>query len=77
MAEGKENLDFSNIISMNESSAFLWDKIQGREFTAEDLAQILQDEYQIDDNTPLPADTALRDAQAVVEQWKEAGIIDE
>ena len=24
VAEGKENIDFSNIISMNESSAYLW-----------------------------------------------------
>lgn len=26
VAEGEENIDFSNIISMNESSAFLWKK---------------------------------------------------
>ena len=25
VAEGKENIDFSNIISMNETSAFLWE----------------------------------------------------
>ena len=24
VAEGKENIDFCNIISMNESSAYLW-----------------------------------------------------
>ena len=33
VAEGKENIDFSNIISMNESSAYLWKEIAGREFT--------------------------------------------
>ena len=33
VAEGKENMDFSNIISMNESSAFLWNEVQGSEFT--------------------------------------------
>lgn len=25
VAEGKENIDFSNIISMNETSAFIWE----------------------------------------------------
>ena len=25
VAEGKENIDFTNIISMNETSAFLWE----------------------------------------------------
>ena len=49
VAEGKENIDFSNIISMNESSAFLWKKAQAQEsFTVEDLAQWLTEEYEID-----------------------------
>ncbi len=77
VAEGKENMDFSNIISMNESSAFLWEKIQGKDFSIEDLAQLLQGEYQIDDNTPLPQAQALQDAAVVVKQWKEAGIIED
>lgn len=77
VAEGKENMDFSNIISMNESSALLWERIQGREFTVDDLAQILQDEYQLDDDTPLPHDRALQDAMTVATQWREAGIIEE
>jgi hypothetical protein len=41
----------------------------------EDLADILQDNYQLDDNTPLPRQQALKDAQEVADQWKEAGII--
>lgn len=32
VAEGAENIDFSSIISMNESSAYLWNSIQGKEF---------------------------------------------
>ena len=75
VAEGKENIDFSNIISMNESSALLWNEIQGKEFTVEDLAQILVDNYQIDDDTPLPFEQALQDARTVSGQWREAGII--
>lgn len=77
VAEGKENMDFSNIISMNESSALLWERIQGKDFTVEDLAQILQDEYQIDDNTPLPREQAIQDATTVVNQWKEAGMLED
>jgi predicted transcriptional regulator len=77
VAEGKENMDFSNIISMNESSALLWKSIQGKDFTVEDLAQILQDNYQIDDNTPLPREQALQDAATVAKQWKEAGILED
>ena len=40
VAEGKENIDFSNIISMNESSAYLWKAVQQEPaFTNEQLSQ--------------------------------------
>ncbi|MBQ6193502.1 MAG: PqqD family protein [Prevotella sp.] len=71
VAEGKENIDFSNIISMNESSAYLWKEIQQREsFTPEDLAQLLLDQYEVDE------DTALTDAKTLAEQWIQAGIVE-
>ena len=71
VAEGKENIDFSNIISMNESSAYLWEKIVDKNFTADDLAQLLTDEYEVD------YDTALTDAKALTTQWINAGLVDE
>ncbi|MBR3089812.1 MAG: PqqD family protein [Prevotella sp.] len=77
VAEGRENIDFTNIISMNESSAFLWISIQDKEFTVEDLAQLLVDNYQIDENTPLSKEVALRDAENVAKTWVEAGIAEE
>ena len=71
VAEGKENIDFSNIISMNESSAYLWNNIQQKEFTAEDLAALLVKEYEVDE------ETALEDARTLAQQWLKAGIIEE
>ena len=40
VAEGEENIDFSNIISMNESSAYLWQNVQEKEFSHEDLVKL-------------------------------------
>lgn len=71
VAEGMENIDFTNIISMNESSAYLWRNIQGRDFTAEDLMHLLTEEYEVDEQT------ALNDAKAVMLQWQKAGIVEE
>ena len=72
VAEGKENIDFSNIISMNESSAFLWKNVQEKEsFTTSDLAQLLCDEYEVD------LETATADATQLARQWIEAGIVSE
>lgn len=76
VAEGKENINFSNIIQMNESSKLLWESIQGKDFTADDLAHTLMENYQLDDNTPLSYATALHDATELVDQWLAQGIIE-
>lgn len=70
VAEGEENIDFSNIISMNESSAFLWRNLQGKEFTHEDMVKLLTEEYEVDDAT------ALKDVKALTDLWAQAGIIE-
>ena len=70
VAEGEENIDFSNIIGMNESSAYLWQNIQGKEFTHEDLVGLLTQEYEVDEAT------ALKDVKALTELWLQAGIIE-
>ena len=70
VAEGVENIDFSSIISMNESSAYLWNNIQGKEFDKNDLVELLTQEYDVD------ADTAATDVEALVAQWLKAGIIE-
>ena len=70
VAEGEENIDFSNIISMNESSAYLWQNIQGKEFTHEDLVGLLTQEYEVDEAT------AMKDVKALTELLLQAGIIE-
>ena len=70
VAEGIENIDFSRIISMNESAAYLWKNIQGQDFTADTLAQLLLKEYDVDEAT------ARHDADTLVAKWLEAGIIE-
>lgn len=70
VAEGVENIDFCSIISMNESSAYLWNNIQGKEFDKNDLVELLTQEYDVD------ADTAAKDVEALVAQWLKAGIIE-
>ena len=70
VAEGAENIDFSSIISMNESSAYLWNSIQGKECDKNHLVELLTQEYEVD------ADMAAKDVEALVAQWMKAGIIE-
>lgn len=71
VAEGIDNIDFSKIISMNESSAYLWEKVQGEnEFTEDELVKMLLEEYDVDEAT------AKEDVKKLIEQWTEAQIIE-
>ena len=71
VAEGDENIDFSNIISMNESSAYLWQEVQKLDnFTIDTLTQLLCEQYEIDDAT------AKKDVTTLATQWAAAGIIE-
>lgn len=71
VAEGEENIDFSNIISMNESSAYLWKNVQGMEsFSHDDLVKLLTDEYEVDE------ETAMNDVKSLTDLWMQAGIIE-
>ena len=71
VAEGDENIDFSNIISMNESSAYLWQEVQKlNNFTIDTLTQLLCEQYEIDEVT------AKKDVTTLDTQWAAAGIIE-
>ena len=66
--EGTSQVNFSKLVSLNETAAYLFKAVQGREFTAETLANLLLDEYEVD------RETALKDAESLCSQWKEIGI---
>jgi hypothetical protein len=70
VAEGVENIDFSRIISMNESAAYLWNNVQGAVFDVEYLTKLLLEEYEVDEAI------ARRDAVLIIDKWLEAGIIE-
>lgn len=67
-AEGLQNINFNKLISLNATAAFLWKELEGKEFTVEDMAQFLVDEYEID------MELALTDSANLVKSWIEAGI---
>lgn len=71
LATGEENIDFTNIISLNETAKFLWEKASAQEtFTVENLVSWLTDEYEVGE------EEALTDSRELVVQWSEAGILE-
>ena len=67
-AEGLEHINFNKLISLNSTAAFLWNKVADKEFTAEEMAQHLVEEYQID------MELALKDSEALCQAWINAGV---
>jgi hypothetical protein len=68
VGEGLAQIDFNKIISLNSTAAYLWKAVQGKEFTVQDLKDLLLGEYDVDETT------ALKDASALAEKWAEAGL---
>ena len=66
--EGTKNVNYSKLVSLNDSAAYLFKAVGNEEFTAERLADLLLEEYDVD------RETALKDAETLCAQWKEIGI---
>jgi hypothetical protein len=68
VAKGVQNIDFNKIISLNETAAYLWKSIVGKEFTPESMAELLRMEYEVNEAT------ALADTQELAKAWQDAGL---
>lgn len=67
--QGTAGSDMTRIISLNDSSLLLWNKLQGKDFEVADAAEILVETYKID------TEITERDAKAWVEKLAECGLI--
>lgn len=66
--EGLERVNFSKIVSLNATASYVWKALQGMEFSAEDVRDLLLDKYDVDETT------AMNDAVALCGRWKELGL---
>lgn len=44
----QDMVDFSKVFTLNESAAFVWSKLQSKEFTLEMVVDLLLEEYGLD-----------------------------
>lgn len=69
IATGIENIDFNQMIALNESAAYLWQQVADKEFNADTLTQLLCQEYEVDEAT------AQTDAENLISEWTKQGLI--
>lgn len=67
---GKLNVDFTKVVALNETSLWLWEQLQGKEFTADDAARLLTERYDVE------PDRALADAGKWIDTLFAAGLIE-
>lgn len=65
---GKENINFTKVITLNETAACIWNKVIGTEFTVADGVAALMEEYEVDEAT------ASADVEKLYDTWVEAGL---
>ena len=70
MAHGDKNIDFSKVISLNESATVMWNAVVGKDFCTEELVTALLDVYDAEE------DKVREDVKRAVHEWKEIGLIE-
>lgn len=68
VAHGDKNIDFSKVINLNESAAVMWKEVADKDFTPEDLASILLNTYDVEE------EIAQTDALRIMKEWIEIGL---
>ena len=71
VGEGLETINFGKLISLNESAAYLWKRgTDMGDFTAQQLADALQEEYEVS------PEQALSDVERIIVEWQKVGIVE-
>lgn len=70
IAHGVENIDFTKVITLNESAALIWKQVDGKDFTEDDMVKILLDEYEVEEPQ------AQADVKKLFESWLKAGLVE-
>lgn len=66
----KENDGTTRLLSLNPTSLFLWEHLQGKDFTEEDAMQLLLDNYDVD------KERVIADVKAWVQQLVDADVLE-
>lgn len=65
----QDMVDMSKVFTLNESAAFIWNELQGINFTLEDVVNLLLDAYEV------TADRATTDAQHLLHNFEKQGLV--
>lgn len=67
----KNVADMTKVLSFNDTSNFLWETLQGKDFTINDLVEALTGTYDVTE------EIARQDGEKWINQMKELGLVDD
>lgn len=70
LASGQENIDFSKMITLNETALCVWNAVIGKEFTVSDMVEAVMAEYEVG------IELATKDCEALATELKNVGIVE-
>ncbi len=68
VGEGLAQVNFNKMLSLNETAAYLWDAVKGKEFTKEDMVNLLLERYEVE------KERAAEDVDKLLAVWVEEGV---
>ena len=69
MHDGSTNVDFSRIINLNRTAAYLWQRFRDADFDTDALTAALTERYDV------APEQARRDAEAFIQSLQRCGIL--
>lgn len=66
----KGAVDMTRVYTLNEVAAWLWKQMEAKDFTAEELQELLMQNYEVE------RERAGKDVEALINQLKEQGLIE-
>ena len=64
-----DNVNMTDVFTLNETAAALWQEFSGKEFAVEDMCSYLVENYEVE------PEIALKDVNALVDEWRKFGLI--
>ncbi|MGV8963226.1 MAG: PqqD family protein [Candidatus Saccharimonadaceae bacterium] len=71
VSESGSSLDYTRVISLNSSAAYLVQEVKQKEFTKEEWVSLLIDKYNVE------KERAEADVQALIDKLEKEGLFDE
>jgi len=66
-------VDLSKVFSLNETAAWLWEQLQGKNFAIEDMIALIEEQYEVDS---IPKEELRADMEELIKFFQENSLVE-